>query len=196
MLNAAVVYGTGRRAALPDQPAGGKTGTTQDFRDAWFIGFTSHLTAAVWVGNDNGKPMIRGTGGSLPAEIWRQVMRVAHQGKAPLPLAGTVNASVENEAADWSGNPLVLASTASRPPRVVEAREVLPWTLLGGGQSADGAPHLSVAAGFSHPADNIGEDFIADALSATSGEVRPAPAASAPQPARTSSGILPFGSWW
>ena len=80
MMNAVVVYGTGERAALPDQPVAGKTGTTQDFRDAWFIGYTSHLTAGVWVGNDNGKPMNRATGGSLPAEIWNQVMRVAHEG--------------------------------------------------------------------------------------------------------------------
>ena len=90
MLNAVVVYGTGRRAALPDQPAAGKTGTTQDFRDAWFVGYTSQLTAGVWIGNDDGKPMNRATGGSLPAEIWNQVMRVAHEGKAPSPLPGTV----------------------------------------------------------------------------------------------------------
>ena len=90
-MNAVVVYGTGRRAALPDQPAAGKTGTTQDFRDAWFVGYTSHLTAGVWIGNDDGKPMNRATGGSLPAEIWNQVMRVAHEGQAPTALPGTIS---------------------------------------------------------------------------------------------------------
>jgi penicillin-binding protein 1A len=84
-----MVYGTGRRAGLPMHPAAGKTGTSQDFRDAWFIGYTAHLTAGVWMGNDNGTTMNRVMGGSIPAEIWREVMLKAHQGRAPLALPGT-----------------------------------------------------------------------------------------------------------
>ncbi len=68
MLRATLVSGTGKRAALPDHPAAGKTGTSQEFRDAWFVGYTSYLTGGVWVGNDNGEPMNNVRGGTLPAE--------------------------------------------------------------------------------------------------------------------------------
>lgn len=74
MLKAVVTEGTGRRAALPDRPAAGKTGTTQDYRDAWFVGFTSDLVVGVWVGNDNRTPMKKVTGGTLPAAIWHDFM--------------------------------------------------------------------------------------------------------------------------
>ncbi len=89
MLNAALVTGTGRRAALQRHPAAGKTGTSQGFRDAWFVGYTAHLTAGVWAGNDDGSAMNHVVGGSLPADIWHEVMRAAHAGRKPLPLAGT-----------------------------------------------------------------------------------------------------------
>ncbi|KAB2911714.1 MAG: PBP1A family penicillin-binding protein [Hyphomicrobiaceae bacterium] len=90
MLNAVLVSGTGRRAALPKHPAAGKTGTSQDFRDAWFVGFTAHFVAGVWVGNDDGRTMNRVMGGNLPARLWRDVMVLAHEGYAPAPLPGTV----------------------------------------------------------------------------------------------------------
>ena len=86
MLGAAVASGTGRRAALPGHAVAGKTGTSQDFRDAWFVGYTSYLTAGVWVGNDDGRTMNKVRGGTLPAEIWRDVMRAAHEGAAPVAL--------------------------------------------------------------------------------------------------------------
>ncbi|MCH9808160.1 MAG: PBP1A family penicillin-binding protein [Alphaproteobacteria bacterium] len=89
MLNAALIVGTGRKAALKKHPAAGKTGTSQGFRDAWFVGYTAHLTAGIWLGNDKGKPMNRVVGGSLPADIWREVMHKAHANLAPMPLAGT-----------------------------------------------------------------------------------------------------------
>jgi penicillin-binding protein 1A len=88
MLRAGMTWGTGRRAALTGHMAGGKTGTSQDFRDAWFVGYTAHLSGGVWVGNDNGKPMNRVMGGGLPASIWQQVMRVAHTGRPSLALPG------------------------------------------------------------------------------------------------------------
>jgi membrane peptidoglycan carboxypeptidase len=89
MLQAVVTRGSGRRAALERHPVAGKTGTTQDYRDAWFAGYTSYLTAAVWVGNDNGEPMRRAAGSGLPAEIWRRVMQSAHVGKPPMALPGS-----------------------------------------------------------------------------------------------------------
>ncbi|HET6322559.1 MAG TPA: PBP1A family penicillin-binding protein [Hyphomicrobium sp.] len=82
MLSTALRDGTGRRAALPSETAAGKTGTSQGFRDAWFVGYGAHLTAGVWTGNDDGSPMNHVVGGTLPAEIWRQVMLAAGAGQA------------------------------------------------------------------------------------------------------------------
>lgn len=85
MMQETVATGTGRAARL-DRPTAGKTGTSQDYRDAWFIGFTGDLTASVWLGNDNGAPTQGVTGGALPAQVWAQVMRAAHLGRPPSPL--------------------------------------------------------------------------------------------------------------
>jgi penicillin-binding protein 1A len=65
--------GTGRAAQL-DRPAAGKTGTSTDFRDAWFVGYTADLVAGVWIGNDDATPMKRVTGGGIPARLWRVFM--------------------------------------------------------------------------------------------------------------------------
>jgi membrane peptidoglycan carboxypeptidase len=72
-----VQHGTGRAAALDDDDAAGKTGTSQDYRDAWFVGFNKALVVGVWVGNDDGSPMKGVTGGSLPAEIWKRFVVAA-----------------------------------------------------------------------------------------------------------------------
>ena len=79
MLVDAVKFGTGKRARLSKKVAG-KTGTSQGFRDAWFIGFTSGLVTGVWVGNDNFSPMKKVTGGSIPADLWRKFMMDALKG--------------------------------------------------------------------------------------------------------------------
>jgi penicillin-binding protein 1A len=89
MMNATLVSGTGRQAALPDQIAGGKTGTSQSSRDAWFVGYTAHYAAGVWVGNDDGSKMRKVTGGTLPARLWHDIMAYAHDGKQPRSLPGT-----------------------------------------------------------------------------------------------------------
>ncbi|GBF26277.1 penicillin-binding protein 2D [bacterium MnTg02] len=94
MLGATLKWGTGRRAALARHPAAGKTGTSQDYRDAWFVGYTAHYTAVVWIGNDDGRPMKRVTGGGLPASMWRQIMTAAHAGLRPRPLPGTASPSI------------------------------------------------------------------------------------------------------
>ena len=93
MLSATLSDGTGRRAAIPPHAAAGKTGTSQGFRDAWFVGYTSYLTAGVWAGNDDGAPMNRVVGGSLPAEVWRAIMLSAHAGWTPRPLDGAPTAA-------------------------------------------------------------------------------------------------------
>jgi len=82
MLEAVITGGTGVRANI-GRPAAGKTGTSQNWRDAWFVGFTPDLLAGVWVGNDKGRPMAKVTGGELPAEIWRRFMLAAEQSVAP-----------------------------------------------------------------------------------------------------------------
>jgi penicillin-binding protein 1A len=83
MLYRVVINGTGGYASLHGREAAGKTGTTQDSHDAWFVGFTTDYVAAAWVGNDDSSPTRGVTGGTLPAFIWRDTMLVAEQG---LPL--------------------------------------------------------------------------------------------------------------
>ena len=96
MLQSVMIDGTGSRARLGSRPAAGKTGTSQDSRDAWFAGYTAELVAGVWVGNDDDTPTDSVTGGQLPAEIWRRFMTQAHEGaprtalNAPAPQRRTV----------------------------------------------------------------------------------------------------------
>ena len=80
MMEETLTVGTAHKASLPGWQAAGKTGTSQDFRDAWFIGYTSHLVTGVWLGNDDNTPTKKVTGGGLPVEIWSHFMRAAHQG--------------------------------------------------------------------------------------------------------------------
>lgn len=89
--------GTGRRANLGNRQAAGKTGTTNDWRDAWFVGYTAQLTAGVWVGNDDYQPMEKVTGGTLPAEIWKGFMVSAHEGAPRLRLDGAYAAPTYND---------------------------------------------------------------------------------------------------
>ncbi|MGO1119009.1 transglycosylase domain-containing protein [Rhodovibrionaceae bacterium A322] len=86
LLRANVDWGTGK-AANPGRPAGGKTGTSQDSRDAWFIGFTSELVIGVWMGNDDGRPMKDVTGGGLPAKLFSKIARSGLEGLPSRQLA-------------------------------------------------------------------------------------------------------------
>lgn len=88
MLSAVVAQGTGGRAALEHHRAAGKTGTSQDSRDAWFVGYTASLVAGVWTGNDDGQPMRDVTGGGLPTMIWHDLMTRAHVGLPSAQLPG------------------------------------------------------------------------------------------------------------
>ncbi|MGA8900035.1 transglycosylase domain-containing protein, partial [Bradyrhizobium sp.] len=87
MMQETLLSGTAHKAELPGWMAAGKTGTSQDFRDAWFIGYTANLVTGVWLGNDDSSPTRKATGGGLPVEIWTRFMKAAHQGvpTAPLP---------------------------------------------------------------------------------------------------------------
>jgi penicillin-binding protein 1A len=88
MMRETVRVGTAQKAQLPGWLAAGKTGTSQDFRDAWFVGYTAHLVTGVWLGNDDSSPTKKATGGGLPVEIWSRFMKVAHQGVAVAALPG------------------------------------------------------------------------------------------------------------
>jgi penicillin-binding protein 1A len=92
MMRETLLIGTAQKAQLPGWSAAGKTGTSQDFRDAWFIGYTGHLVAGVWLGNDDSSPTKKATGGGLPVEIWSRFMKVAHQGVAVAALPGLISA--------------------------------------------------------------------------------------------------------
>ncbi|MDQ0316600.1 transglycosylase domain-containing protein [Amorphus orientalis] len=101
MLSEALTSGTAQRAQIEGWPAGGKTGTSQDWRDAWFVGYTAYFTAGVWLGNDDNSSTKRATGGSAPAELWRSVMQEVHQGMAVADLPGAkVSGSVPVASAD------------------------------------------------------------------------------------------------
>jgi penicillin-binding protein 1A len=102
MLAGVIDHGTGRDARLP-RPAAGKTGTTQDYRDAWFIGYTADLVAGVWLGNDDNAPMNKVTGGSLPAETWRRFMLAATRSMPVRPLPSAPPSGIAAVAAPVRG---------------------------------------------------------------------------------------------
>jgi len=113
MLRQTLVGGTATKADLAGWQAAGKTGTSQDFRDAWFIGYTPYLVTGVWLGNDDNSSTKKMTGGGLPVEIWSRFMKVAHQGVPVAELPGV-----------RGGFAPAPATTASvRPPASVQAPE-------------------------------------------------------------------------
>ena len=108
MLSAVIAEGSGKSSAI-DRPSAGKTGTTQDYRDAWFIGFTADYVGGVWFGNDDGTPMHKITGGTLPTQLWHNVMLAAHKGLPVRPLPG----SAPEEVPSTDGG---MAARPSSPP--------------------------------------------------------------------------------
>ncbi len=128
MMAQTLIIGTAHKAALPGWPAAGKTGTSQDFRDAWFIGYTGHLVTGVWLGNDDGTPTKKVTGGGLPVDIWSRFMRGAHQGvpvaALPGPPAGGMLSGL------FSGNAPAPATDgrAPVPPSPIQAAGNTPST--------------------------------------------------------------------
>ena len=110
MMVETVTGGTGKAARLDDRPSAGKTGTTQEFRDAWFIGFTADLVCGVWAGNDNNRPMMHATGGTLPARVFKSFMEDSEHTWPVRPLTSIANAP--SPAA-----PLTVASSAAAPTK-------------------------------------------------------------------------------
>ena len=130
MMHETLLSGTARRADLPGWAAAGKTGTSQDFRDAWFVGYTAHLVAGVWLGNDDNSPTRKAVGGGLPVEIWSRFMKAAHQGVAPAALPGVggggwLSAAPQPQGAAPAGHTRGGRRTAAgrpRRPRFLAAR--------------------------------------------------------------------------
>src|SRR5256714_6572297 len=116
MMQETLLSGTARKAEIPGWTAAGKTGTSQDFRDAWFIGYTANLVTGVWLGNDDNSPTRKATGGGLPVEVWTRFMKVAHHG---VPIAALPN----SQAGGLFSSLIQAASQISAPsaPPVVQA---------------------------------------------------------------------------
>jgi penicillin-binding protein 1A len=127
MMQETLTLGTAHKAALPGWPAAGKTGTSQDFRDAWFIGYTANLVTGVWLGNDDNSPMKKVTGGGLPVDIWSRFMRDAHQG---VPVAGLPSAPSGGLLSGLFGN--------SQPTPPAPVGTTSPQPQAGGTASLDG----------------------------------------------------------
>jgi penicillin-binding protein 1A len=119
LMSQVTATGTGKAARLDDRPTAGKTGTTQDFHDAWFVGFTADLVCGVWMGNDDNSPMIKATGGTLPARMFHAFMSDAEQGMPVRPLTGsTLVATAEQPP----------APTGAETPRPAEQEKPKPDT--------------------------------------------------------------------
>ncbi|MGY4316844.1 transglycosylase domain-containing protein [Bradyrhizobium sp. JR3.5] len=108
MMRETLISGTARKAEIPGWTAAGKTGTSQDYRDAWFIGYTAKLVTGVWLGNDDNSPTKKATGGALPVEVWTRFMKAAHQG---VPVA-----AIPNSQGSWApANLMQISSQISAP---------------------------------------------------------------------------------
>ena len=117
MLNKVVEEGTARKAQLEGTKVAGKTGTTNNYRDAWFVGYTGNLVGAVWFGNDNHSPTNKMTGGSLPAMTWHEIMEPAHRGIELKPLPGLNDKNRPAEVAQDSGAATAGAGLSGRLSR-------------------------------------------------------------------------------
>ena len=119
MMQETLLSGTAHKAELPGWMAAGKTGTSQDFRDAWFVGYTSNLVTGVWLGNDDNSPTRKATGGGLPVEIWTRFMKAAHQGVPVAALPGSQAGGLFSNIAQATPPNNIAANT---PPATVAGR--------------------------------------------------------------------------
>jgi penicillin-binding protein 1A len=123
MMQETLLSGTARKAEIPGWMAAGKTGTSQDFRDAWFIGYTANLVTGVWLGNDDNSPTKKATGGGLPVEVWTRFMKAAHQGVAVAALPGSQTGGLFSTIAQATSQSSAAATT---PPPAAGAGRPAP----------------------------------------------------------------------
>jgi penicillin-binding protein 1A len=128
-----VTTGTGKAARLEERPTAGKTGTTQDYHDAWFVGFTSDLICGVWIGNDDNSPMIRATGGGLPARIFHNFMETAEAGLPVKPLAGSADVVVAAPSTDTAAAPSAVKPDQKPDEKPSDIGSLINKLLGGGG---------------------------------------------------------------
>ena len=153
MMTGTVETGTAKKAAFA-WPSAGKTGTSQNSRDAWFVGYTANLTTGVWFGNDDGSPMKKVTGGALPAQAWHEFMVAAHEGVPVRPLPGTWKSTPadtivpdEIPSADASPAPVPATPVGQSAPAAPAAQPAAPVRPSRPAQTVD-------ADGFDMPSDN------------------------------------------
>jgi penicillin-binding protein 1A len=115
MMQETLLTGTARKGEVPGWQAAGKTGTSQDWRDAWFVGYTSRLVTGVWLGNDDSSPTKKASGGNLPVKIWSRYMRVAHEGVPPQPLPGGIWQGPAEAPPGWPWQGSASVAEASQP---------------------------------------------------------------------------------
>ena len=128
-----VTTGTGKAARLEERPTAGKTGTTQDYHDAWFVGFTSDLICGVWIGNDDNSPMIKATGGGLPARIFHNFMETAEAGLPVKPLAGSADVVVAAPSTDTAAAPSAVKPDQKPDEKPSDIGSLINKLLGGGG---------------------------------------------------------------
>ena len=128
MMQETLRSGTARKAELPGWVAAGKTGTSQDFRDAWFIGYTTNLVTGVWLGNDDNTPTKKAVGGGLPVEIWARFMRAAHQG---VPVASLPTSQAPGFFATIAQGPQATISQITAPSAAPASASLVPYPAPG-----------------------------------------------------------------
>jgi penicillin-binding protein 1A len=139
MMQETLVSGTARKAEIPGWMAAGKTGTSQDFRDAWFIGYTANLVTGVWLGNDDNSPTKKATGGGLPVEVWTRFMRAAHQGVPVAALPGSQGGGFFSNFVQTASQVSAPSSQAAPPlPPVNGAARPMPTRTSGRPEAAAG----------------------------------------------------------
>ena len=178
MMSHVVSEGTARRAALDGIPAAGKTGTTNNYRDAWFVGYTGNFTCAVWYGNDDYSPTNRMTGGSLPAQTWHDIMTAAHQGVEIKDIPGVEVPAKPTAAAALAGQgddsrpappPILTRRGAETLVRIEKLLDEAAKTI---GKTSDAAPPAPITTGAVKSRDNPASDNLASSIDAATASTR------------------------
>ncbi len=181
MLSKVPTEGTGRRAALEGVITAGKTGTTNGYKDAWYVGYSGNLVGAVWYGNDDSSETANMTGGSLPAMTWKEIMQFAHQGLELKPIPGVAPPDPKAATVAKAQTPAAIAPQPGRAPatcRGSPSRCSPPWARC---SRRSRPPPGRAAAPGRHPRGLVGARAADAPLASAPGRVdAPPPAGSTP----------------